>query len=422
MGRTAIVVGAGLAGLQTAWFLSQEGWSVTVLERREGVALETSFANGGLITPSHAAPWNSPGILRTLLSSLNDETAALYLKTSAIPQYFSWGLKFLRNSNKSRFFRTIERNGRLARYSQDQLNKIVGSLGIPFDGANRGTIMYYRNTASYERAKTVNSAMSDAGVPVQFCSTHDIVGLEPALHSIQDKISGGFYYPADQHGDAHLFCRALAKQLEEHGVQFRFNEPVTDFNLSGSRITQVVTSKQRYDADQIILAAGLWSTEIGKKLRLRLPIQPVKGYSVTYDLQGFSGTPSIPVVDDELHVGLTPLGQRMRFVGTAEFSGFSPDINPVRVNNLRKTALAIYPDMEPYLTQNRQISAWCGHRPMTPDCLPVVGQFGPENLYLNTGHGYLGWTTTSGTSRAISDLIVGRQPKINSADYGLARF
>lgn len=422
MVKNVVIVGAGLAGIQTAWFLMREGHNVTVIERHDGIALETSFANGGLITPSHAAPWNSPGILRTLLSSIGDETGALYVKFSALPQYLTWGMQFVRNSTPSRFQRTIQRNARLANFSLDQKNTLISELGLEFDGAARGTMMVYRSTAALERAKASNAIVENAGVDVRLCSPAELIKLEPALAPVGDKLSGGFHYGCDQHGDAHLFSRALGQKAAEQGVQMKFGEAVRNIECSGNSVCAVVTDKQRYEADAVVLAAGFWSKSLGQGLGLRLPIAPVKGYSVTYDVTGWKEQPKIPVVDDELHIGLTPLGDRMRFVGTAEFSGFSPTINPARIDNLRRAAIQIYPGVRPVIENSAPLSTWCGHRPMTPDCLPIVGQHGPDNLYLNTGHGYLGWTTACGTSKAVSDLISGRAPAIELADYSATRF
>lgn len=422
MPQKAVVIGAGLAGLQTARFLQNDGLDVTVVERRDGVALETSFANGGLVTPSHSAPWNSPGIFRTLLSSLNDESAALYLKASAIPSYFFWGLKFLRASTPARYFRTIERNSRLAHYSQDILNGLVESLDLHFDSDRRGTIMFYRSQPAFDRVKAINERVAASGVRVDVCTADDLVRIEPALGAIGGQLSGGFYYPGDQHGDAHLFCKALAEKMRDAGIKLRFSETVTGFETSGARVTGVVTDKEVIRADVVVMAAGFWSAEASRGLGLSLPIKPVKGYSVTFDLPDTAEGPSIPVVDDESHIGLTPLGSRIRFVGTAEFSGYSPEINPARIDNLRRAALATYPALAPVINGTHPVSTWCGHRPMTPDCLPLIGQAGPENLYLNTGHGYLGWTTASGTSRAVADLILGKEPGLAVDDYRLKRF
>jgi len=422
MVKNVVVIGAGLAGIQTAWFLKREGLNVTVIERRDGVALETSFANGGLITPSHAAPWNSPGILRTLMSSIGNESAALYVKFSALPQYLSWGMQFVRNSTPGRFQRTIQRNARLANFGLSQQNALISELGLEFDDEARGTMMVYRSAAALERAKAANAIVENAGVDVRLCSPAELATLEPALASVGDKLSGGFHYRGDQHGDAHLFCLELSKKAVEQGVQMRLGETVQHIERSGNRVGAVVTNQQRYEADAVVLAAGFWSKALGRSFGLRLPIAPVKGYSVTYDVTGWEGQPKIPIVDDELHIGLTPLGNRMRFVGTAEFSGFSPQINPARVENLRRAAAGIYPEIGPIIENAEPQSTWCGHRPMTPDCLPVVGQDGPENLYLNTGHGYLGWTTACGTSKAVSDLIAGREPGIDLTDYSPARF
>lgn len=422
MSKKVVIIGAGLAGLQTAVFLNREGVDVTILERREGAAMETSFANGGLITPSHSVPWNSPGIFKVLLSSIGDPSSAIYVKPTAIPQYLRWGMSFIRNSTPSRFRRTIERNARLGNFSIGQYQSLVEDLNISMDGGRGGTIMMYRNPASFGNAEIANEIVHKAGVEVQKCAASELAELEPALSDVESELAGGYYYQGDQHGDAHQFCKALAKHLSEVGVRMCYNETVTDIERTGDRITAVITDKGHHSADTVVLAAGFWSAELGRKLGLKLPIKPVKGYSVTYDVKGWNGAPKIPVVDDELHIALTPLGDRMRFVGTAEFCGYSPQLNPTRIENLRRAAYATYPRVRSHVDGIEPVSAWCSHRPMTPDCLPIVGQQGPQNLFLNTGHGYLGWTTASGTSRAISDQIVGRQPSLQLADYRPDRF
>ena len=422
MTKKVAIIGAGLAGLQCAWFLLREGVDVTVIERRDQPAMETSFANGGLITPSHAIPWNSPGIFKALLSSIGDKSSGLYVKASAIPQYLSWGSKFVRNSTPSHFRRTIQRNAQLATYSVELKCALVEELDLTFDGAQRGTMMVYRSQAALLRAKAANRIVQEAGIDVDLCSADDLVKLEPALADVGDKLSGGFYYRGDQHGDSHLFCKELTKRLLEGGAKLRFDETVEDIERSGSLVSAVVTDKQRYVVDAVVLAAGLWSERISRYLDLRLPIKPVKGYSVTYDVTGWDAQPKIPVVDDEMHTAMTPLGSRMRFVGTAEFSGYSPEINPKRVENLKRTALNIYPTIAPIIEDVEPLVTWCGHRPMTPDCLPIVGQHGPENFFLNTGHGYLGWTTACGTSKMVSDQIIGRVSPIDLADYSSVRF
>ena len=422
MTRKVVVIGAGLAGLQTAFFLKREGMDVTVVERREGPALETSFANGGLITPSHSAPWNSPGIFKVLLSSIGNPSSAIYVKTSAIPQYIRWGLSFVRNSTPSRFRQTIQRNARLSHYALDQYDALRETLNPPMDRGGLGTIMMYRDSASFRNAEIANGIVGSAGVDVTTCSPADLVRLEPALTDIKDRLAGGFYYKDDQHGDAHQFCASLSDHLSAEGAGLCYGETVTDIELSGDMISAVITDKTRHAADAVVLAAGFWSAALGQKLGLRLPIKPVKGYSVTYDVTGWNGAPKIPVVDDAQHIGLTPLGDRIRFVGSAEFGGYSPEINPARIENLRRAAFATYPSVRELVEGAEPLTTWCGHRPMTPDCLPIIGQQGPRNLYLNTGHGYLGWTTASGTSRAVSDLIAGRLPALPVSDYGPDRF
>ena len=282
--------------------------------------------------------------------------------------------------------------------------------------------MIHRSQPALDRAKVANEAVAASGVHVVSCTAADLIRIEPALAPVSETLSGGFYYPNDQHGDPHLFCKGLADRLAAEGVDLRFGETAGTIETSGSRATGVVTDKGRHPAYAVVLAAGFWSAEIGKQLGLRLPIKPVKGYSITYDVDGCDGLPKIPVVDDEMHIGLTPLGKRMRIVGTAEFSGYSPEVNPARIDNLRRVAQATYPALSRVLIENEPLSMWCGHRPMTPDCLPIFGKRGLENLFLNTGPGYLGWTTACGTSRAVSDLIVGRNPSEEVTGLGADRF
>ena len=422
MAKKVIVIGAGLAGLQTAYFLAREGVEVTVLERREEPALETSFANGGLMTPSHAAPWNSPGILGTLLSAIGNASSPIYIKPGALLSYFKWGLSFVRNSTPERFKQTIHRNARLSLYAMEQCDALRDDVGISMDGAALGTLMTYRDETSFKNAQFANDIVAQTGVGVERCTANDLVRLEPALADIEEGLCGGFYYRGDQHGDARQYCLALSEWLQTVGVDMRFGETVIDIESKAGEITSVVTDVGRYVVDVVVMAAGLWSTHLGRKLGLRLPIKSVKGYSATYDISGWNKAPKIPVVDDARHIGLTPLGHRIRFVGSAEFGRFSSDIDPRRVENLHLAAFASYPSLQPIVEATEPLNVWCGHRPMTPDCLPLLGQHGPDNLYLNTGHGYLGWTTACGTSRAVSDAIIGRENAFPLLDYAPGRF
>lgn len=422
MPEHVVVIGGGLAGLQSAYFLNREGIRVTLVERNDGCARETSFANGGLITPSHAAPWNSPGVWRVLLSSIGNEKSSIYVRALSLPQYAGWGLKFLRNSTPARFHQTIRRNGRLALYSVEHFNELCTDIDLTFDRGQHGTLMVYRNQASFDRAKTANDVMASAGVEIEMCTPYELAGHEPALNDVADSLVGGFYYESDQHGDAHLFSTQLADHLADAGVTLRLGETVTGFATNGSAIKAVQTDRDEIKADAVVLAAAQWSGALARGIGLRLPLQPVKGYSVTHDASGWNNAPKIPVVDDELHIGVTPMGSRVRFVGTAEFSGHSQDVNPRRIENLWRAARQTFPGVQSVIDAGPPLLKWCCHRPMTPDCLPLIGQHGPDNLYLNTGHGYLGWTTATGTSRAVTDQIVGRPVAISLGDYGLDRF
>ncbi len=416
------IIGGGLAGVQTAWFLLRDGHQVTLVERHGELAAEASFANGGLLTPSHAAPWNSPGIFQTLLSSLGRQNASIHVKPGTLWQYLGWGRQFVRNSTKRRFFRTIERNFTLARYSQELFDELVEELDLDFFLQRRGTMMVYRSADSFAAARERFTKLKSLGIETELCSPDDLAKLEPALAPARASLSGGAYFSGDRHGDAHGFVQALAGHLQAGGATMMMGTQVTGFIRSGTRLEGIKTDGGDIRADVLVLAGGHWSPDLARTLGVDLPIRPVKGYSITHDLPQWQEGPKIPVVDDDLHVAVTPMGDKIRFVGTAEFCGYDPQVNPACIALVRRSALAIYPQLEPLISGRRAELEWGGHRPMTPDCLPILGKCGFDNLFLNTGHGYLGWTTGTGTSKAVADMISGRQPALAMTDYDLGRF
>jgi D-amino-acid dehydrogenase len=417
-----IVIGGGLAGIQVAYFLNEDGHEVTVLERREAVARETSFANGGLITPSHATPWNSPGILGTLIRSIGRQDAPIYVRFGSLPQYIGWGLRFVRNSVPARFNQTIALNARLARYSQKCLHQICDRVSPDFAHERRGTIMVYRSAPAFLNARRHVAEMSAHGIRFEILSSAELVKHEPALSGVHSNLAGGIYYPDDEHGNAALYVEALASHLASAGVAIRLGRSVRGFERTSRRVSGVVTDKEVFPADAIVVAAGHWSAPMTRDLGLSLPIRPVKGTSITYSMIGWAEAPVLPVVDDERHVGITPLGADIRIVGTAEFSGDDTAVRPERIALLKRTAVALYPSMANLFTTRQPILEWSGLRPMTPDCLPILGRCGWDNVFLNTGHGYLGWTTGAGTARMVADLVGGSESALRIADYGMERF
>ncbi len=283
-------------------------------------------------------------------------------------------------------------------------------------------MMTYTSPSSFEAAKARFDELESQGVSVQICSSDELIELEPALASSRKSLVGGVYYQDDEHGNAREFTQSLANYLGANGVDMRLGLSVEGFLRDGPKIVGIQTDKGEISADRIVVAAGHWSADLLKGLGIYLPVRPVKGSSLTYNLANWTGAPKIPVVDDDAHVAVTPIGAHIRIVGTAEFSGYDPQVNPERMALLRRSGIAIYPQLEDIIANMEPELEWSGHRPMTPDCMPILGECEYQNLYLNTGHGYLGWTTGTGTSRAIADIISGRNPEIAIEHYGLSRF
>lgn len=418
----ALVIGAGLAGLQTAWMLARDGHNVTVLERLDGVGLETSFANGGLLTPSHAAPWNSPGIWRVLLKSIGREDSAILFRPSALPLFWRWGLKFLANSRPERFAATIEANAALAHASMAAMREVTANFDDDFEHLANGTMMIYRSENSLATGIANARRMEAFGVRSNVLRGEAVTSVEPALASAVESIVGGVEFPDDESGNAHLYCRELARICKSGGVNIVMDCSVEALRVEGRRIRAVETNRGDYEPDLVVLAAGVFSPTLAKSVGFDLPIRPVKGYSLTFTVEGWNDAPKVPIVDDDLHVGLTPLGSRLRAVGSAEFTGYDKSVTPQRIDMLKAVAKRIYPTVAPYLEPRAEHVAWAGLRPMTPDCLPIVGPSPYENLYLNTGHSYLGWTTAAGTSSMVADAIAGRSCPIDPKPYSLSRF
>ncbi len=417
-----IVIGGGLVGVQTAYFLLQDGHEVTLVERAEGFALETSFANGGMISPASVNPWNSPGIFNTLLNSVGKEDAAIHVKFSALGQYIGWGRQFIRNSTPKRYHRSIERNFVLADYNLQCFSQIRKDVPLDFFHAANGMMLVFGTASGAVHGRKLYDDLSGHGVKAQLMSTNEVVGIEPSLGANSHNLSGGVYFPDDEHGNAREFTQSLALYLAENGVKMHTGVDVSGFISAGSTISGIHTNKGDMLADNIVVAAGQWSTELVKKLGVSIPIRPVKGSSLTYNLPDWKNGPKMPVIDDDMHVVVTPIGNLMRVAGTAEFCGYDPVVRPERMSLLRRSCIKMFPELEELLEGREPELEWSGHRPMTPDCLPILGKCGFDNLYLNTGHGYLGWSTGTGTSRAVADMIVGRKPKVHMANYELSRF
>jgi len=414
-----VVIGSGLIGLTCAYVLRRQGHEITVIDRAEGAGRETSFANGALLTPSMSDPWNAPGCWRTLLGSLGRSDSALQLRLRALPSVASWGVTFLRNSGAAEFERNTRSNLRLGLYSLNVLQRLRQETGIEYGRSARGSLKIFRDHASLDRACVTATRLQSDGLRFRRLSRDEAIEVEPALGPIASTLAGGIHYDADETGDAYRFCVALAEHSRHDGVEFRFRTEVTALETRSGNVTAVVCGRERFIADQYVLAAASYSTPLLRRVGVHLPVQPAKGYSITFDDRQGKPSLSLPVVDDALHAVIVPLQGAIRVAGTAEFAGFDQTLNQKRIRNLRKLIQDVLPRgaFDPETAR-----PWCGLRAMSADGVPIIGPTPVSNLLVNSGHGHLGWTTAAGSAQLLAALISGDSPAIDPAPYALGRF
>jgi D-amino-acid dehydrogenase len=413
-----IVIGSGLIGITTAYFLRLGGHEVTVIEREQGVGRQTSFANGALLTPSMPEPWNTPGCWRVLLASLARSDAPLQLRFRALPSLTGWGIRFLANSAPKKFRRNTIANLRLALHSLAVMHSLRQQTGIEYGHAARGTLRVFRDVPALDRAEVAAERLVPEGLLFKRLTCDETVALEPALEPIAPELSGALYYEADELGDAYRFCVAMADQAMRQGVEFRFGTEVTALETQRGRISAVMSSRERFVAELYVVAAGSYSTPLLRQVGVRLPVRPAKGYSVTFQRDDRPSL-SIPVVDDQLHAAVVPLGRAIRVAGTAEFAGYDRRLDSARIQNLMRLLQRVLPRerLDPATAQ-----AWCGLRPMCADGVPIIGHTPIANLLINTGHGHLGWTLAAGSAHVLADLVAAQPAAVDAAQFSLARF
>jgi len=415
-GNSVIVLGGGIIGVTSAYFLARQGLRVTLLERRSAVGLETSFANGGLLTPSMSDPWAAPGLPRKLLGWIGKEDAPFLLRLGALPGLMSWGLRFLGNCNEETWRHNTATILAIAEYSHAVLDELTHSSGLDYDLSTLGTLKLFRDELSMASAERAAAVVGDLGVAVRRLDTAGCLDLEPALAAQSGELAGGLHFPDDRSGDAYKFTQALVELCRKERVTFRFNEEVREIVTDSGSVTGIVTDKERLRADAYLLALGSASPHF--KLGFKLPIYPVKGYSVTLSTEGWNAAPRVPLIDDGRKMGFTRLGDRLRIAGTAEFNGYNLDMNERRGGQLIEGLMGLFPDFP-----NRHMAHhWTGLRPMTPDGIPVLGESPLRNLYLNVGHGHLGWTLACGSAKAVADLMVEEKPDVKIDGASLQRF
>jgi D-amino-acid dehydrogenase len=418
-----IVLGAGIIGTASAWFLQKAGHEVTVIDRQPGPALETSFANGGQISVSHAEPWANPAAPLKVLKWLGREDAPLLFRPRADWLQWRWGMAFLRECTPARTAHNIRQIVALAEYSRQTLQAVRAETGISYDCETRGILHFYTDEEEFQHSMPAAQLMRELGCPRQTISADEVIRIEPALRAIRHKIVGGDFTQTDESGDVHQFTTGLAKKSAEAGVDFHFNTLVTRLITEGAGSAQRVTGVEVIDAegrhrvlhaDSVLVAMGSFSTALLKPLGISLLLYPGKGYSATFEVSDPSLAPQVSLTDDGHKLVISRFGNRLRVAGTCEINGYSRELNAARCEAITRRTRELFPDACDY----DHPVYWSGLRPLTPSNVPYLGTTRIPNLFLNTGHGTLGWTMGCGSGRAIADIISGRTPDLDFAFTG----
>ena len=414
-----VVIGSGLIGVTTAYCLSLRGHQVTVLDRADGPARETSFANGAMLTPGMAEPWNAPGSWRVLLGSLGRSDAALQLHLRALPSLARWGTTFLSNSRTEAFERNTLSTLRLALYSREVMQSLRGAEKIDYGRSALGSLSIFRDQGGLDRACAAADRRASAGSQFQRLSAAQTAQIEPALAPIADQLAGAIHYVLDETGDAHRFCEALTGAARRRGVEFHFGAEVLGLDMRAGEVAAAACRGRRFVADRYVVAAGSYSTPLLRRAGVNLPVRPVKGYTVTFEDSRARPSLRMPIIDSQAHAVLVPLDGAMRLAGAAEFAGYDRSIDTARIRHLLTLLPAVLPKAR---FDAATAKPWCGLRPLSADGVAIIGPTPIRNLWVNSGHGHLGWTTAAGSAQIIADQLSGIGPAIDPAPYALARF
>lgn len=411
------ILGAGIIGVTTAYQLAKAGHQVTVIDRQPGPALETSFANAGEVSFGYCSPWAAPGIPVKAMKWLMMEHAPLILRPKLDIAMLSWLVRMLRNCTAERYALNKSRMLRLADYSRLSLAELRAETGIAYDERMQGTLQLFRNHHQLEASAKDVKALAADGIAYELLDVDGCIAQEPALAAARGKIVGGLLTPKDETGDCFKFTNALAEKAAAMGVTFRWGETIERLDVEAGRVRGVVTDRAHSPADAVVVALGSYSPLMLKPLGIALPVYPVKGYSLTIPIIDETRAPVSTVMDESYKIALTRLGERIRVGGMAEISGYTNDLGLKRRRTLEHSVTDLFPGGDLH-----QASFWSGLRPMTPDGTPVIGATRIDGLYLNTGHGTLGWTMSSGSAKLIADIVSGRTPDISAEDLGVARY
>jgi D-amino-acid dehydrogenase len=413
-----LILGSGVIGVTSAWYLRRQGHEVTVIDREPGPALATSFGNAGQVSPGYASPWPAPGIPLKAVKWLLSRHAPLAIRPTGDPAQYRWLWAMLRNCTHHRYAVSKARMVRLAEYSRDCLGELRRETGIEYEQRTLGTTQLFRTRAQLEGAERDIAVLRQYGVPHELLDRDGIVRVEPALAGVAHTLAGALRLPGDETGDCHLFTTRLAALAAAAGVEFRYGQTVERLEADGDRISGVRVHGRVEGADAYVLALGSWSPQLLAPLGIALPVYPLKGYSLTIPITQPSLAPHSTVLDESYKVAITRFDDRIRVGGMAEVSGYDLSLPQRRRETLELVVRSLYPDGGDL----SRASFWSGLRPSTPDGPPVVGATRLRNLWLNTGHGTLGWTMACGSARYLADLVNGRGPQIDPEGLDISRY
>ena len=414
-----VILGAGVIGVATAWYLAESGHEVTVVDRRDSVARETSFANAGLISPGHAYAWASPRAPWILLKSLYRSDTALRFHLRADPRMWSWSLRFLANCTAERNKHNTVIKLKLCLYSLGLLDALRRDTGLAYhEETNKGCLFLFRDPAHYQAGVANMAVLNDHGAGVRAISMDACVEMEPALAHMKDKLAGALHSPKDQSGDALIFTERLAEMCRARGVTFELGRTVRSIESHGDQIIGLVTDKGAVSGDRYVLALGSYSPLLARKIGVKLPIYPVKGYSLTIPIDGHKGAPVMGGVDEGNLVAYSRLGDRLRLTATADFAGYDTDYEAKDFSVMQHVARELFPDGGAF----ERPDYWACLRPMTPDGPPIMSPSRYQNLWINSGHGHMGWTMACGAGRIVADMVSGKTPDIDVSGFSLDRY
>lgn len=413
-----VVLGSGVVGTTTAYYLAKAGHDVVVVDRQPGPALETSFANAGQISPGYSAPWAGPGIPLKALKWMFMKHAPLVIRMKFDPDMWLWMWRTLMNCNAKAYEINKSRMMRLAEYSRDQFIALRAQTGISYDDRQRGTLQLFRTQAQVDGAGKDIAVLKNLNVPHELLDRAGCVAVEPALALVREKIQGGLRLPGDETGDCFEFTQRLAKMAAGLGVQFMYGTSIVGLRHERGEVTGVATDQGLIAGDKYICALGSYSAKLLRDVGLKIPVFPVKGYSITLPITEPDFAPVSTVMDETHKVAITRLGERIRVAGTAELTGYDLQLTHERGNTVRH----VVTDLFPRGGDVSKAQLWTGLRPNTPDGTPIIGATPLKRLYLNTGHGTLGWTMSCGSARVIADLVADRQADIDVTGLGMERY